>query len=294
MSMTDIADIEEILTKSGAELFKELYRIYPVADPEDYFKVGAWRNDMMKCDLRLVEMHRRESGAPDVPDLEDIKMPPMPQEAKAFAGFNGIPGLFTGAGVVKPAGVNPLTAGVGPVAGSTSVVEIRLIALFVAKWKLDPATSKQKLSVLTAVHRRYVIQNFKTTVTGAEASVELDEYITKCEEDKTWDTPAAAGSNGGSGLVVAPATMRVSPAVAAAKAAVVRPPVAVGGTLVSPAASGLKRPLMPAATIVNPAWQMNKRPALGGAVGPGIVRPPGQMVRPQMVRPAFGMQKGGW
>lgn len=288
--MTDIVDLEEAFTKSGAELFKELYRVYPVADAEDYFKNGQWKNEVMKADLVLIESHRRESGAPDVADLEDIKVPNLPTQTPSMVAAGYGPASF--AGMLKPAGFPtpvPLLAGAA-VGTSTPVVEIRLIALFVAKWKLDPATAKTSLAKLTPVHRRYVIQNFKTTVTGVEATKELDTYIAACEEDKSWDTAVANGT---------PVT--VSPGIAAAKAGIAPKPVtpgalvgAAGATVVAPnpALSGLKRPLTPAA--VNPlAWQQNKRPTLasGMAVTPGVVRPPGG---PAMVRPPVRPGKGSW
>merc|ERR1719272_32260 len=86
----------------------------------------------------------------------------------------------------------------GAAAGTSApVVEIRLIALFVAKWKLDAVTAKTLLAKLTPAHRRYVIQNFKTTSTGVEATTELGTYIAQCEEDKSWDSAAAAPATNG-------------------------------------------------------------------------------------------------
>jgi len=262
--MTDIVDLEEAITKSGAELFKELYRVYPVADAEDYYKNGQWKNEMMKTDLMLMESHRRESGAPDVPDLEDIKVPNLPQPVAAFSGFAAGygPAAVSFVGAVKPAGVvaaAPLAASFGGAAAGTSapVVEIRLIALFVAKWKLDPVTAKTLLAKLTPAHRRYVIQNFKTTSTGVEATAELGTYITDCEEDKSWDSGAAPATNGVATLK--PATAEGTAMRAAAKA----------GIMIAPPVSGLKRPVTPVAA--NPAWAQNKRPTL---ISPGIVRPP--------------------
>lgn len=52
--------MEERLAKQGPELFKELKRIYSVAEVEDYFKNGVWREDLMRTDLQLIEVHRRE------------------------------------------------------------------------------------------------------------------------------------------------------------------------------------------------------------------------------------------
>lgn len=281
-SLNDIVDIEEALTKTGPELFKELYRIYPVADPEDYFKGGQWRNEVMKTDIILLESHRRECGAPDVDDLDDIKLPAhMPSTGPSLAttGFMGNVGQNM---ALKPAG-----AAVGPTfqpgalvgaatAGSAPVVEIRLIALFVAKWKLDPVASKTALAKLTPTRRRYVIQNFKTTTTGMEATKELETYIAECEASGDWD----AATNGGTGNGAAGAT--VTPPAKAAM--VVRPAVP---TLVAPAVTGLKRPVGLLAGGVVAAGGPAKRPGMGFGIGgaaptlirpaaPATVRPPGK------------------
>jgi len=72
-------DQEEILGKKGAELFKELLRVYPGACPEDYFANGAWRDDLLSIDWQLVQAHREEAGAEDPPPLEDIVMPELPK-----------------------------------------------------------------------------------------------------------------------------------------------------------------------------------------------------------------------
>jgi len=264
--MSDICDLEEALNKTGADLFKELFRIYPVADPEDYFRAGQWRNDVMKADLRLIESHRRECGAPDVADLDDVKLPLLPQAWPTPQAWPQQQQAMGGM-VVKPAGLVPsgsaagtVPAGTTAVAGTASVVEIRLIALFVAKWKLDPATSKQVLAKLTPTRRRYVIQNFKATKTGAEASAELEEYVAKCEEDKSWDA-AAAGVSATTAGVTDSTYINPVGAVSAAKIL----PGAVGTTT---AVSALKRPLTPT---VGAADVANKK--LVGAGGAAVVMP---------------------
>lgn len=282
--MSDICDLEEALTKTGGDLFKELFRIYPVADPEDYFKNGQWKNDVMKADLRLIESHRRECGAPDVKDLDEIKCPDLPQQQAAFSA-GGQPAwvqptwaqqqLGLGGLVVKPAGLVPSgsVTGIVPgaaVAGTASVVEIRLIALFVAKWKLDPATSKQILAKLTPTRRRYVIQNFKATKTGVEASSELEEYVAQCELDASWDAAAAGVSTSTAGVTDSGYINPVG-AVSAAKIL----PGAVG---TATAVSGLKRPLTPTvgvADVANKKAAVTVKPPVGGllpAKGSGKVQ----------------------
>lgn len=275
MCLCDIVDLEEALRKTGPDLFKELYRVYPVADPEDYFRNGQWRNDLMKSDLTLLEAHRRDAGAPDPPDMDTIKFPQMPMQAAA-------PAL---GGLKLAAGQQGATGATGAVGAASEVANIRLIALFVAKWKLDPATSKECLSKLTIARRRYVIQKFKATSTGMEATEELKTFIAECEKDGAWDTGATSATSGiangaisanesakGGATARATITPKLSPLVSTAKPATIVP------------ASGLKRPLP---QTISPAT--NKRPTLASpanvkpnaiipkAGGAATIRPP---VRP--------------
>mmetsp|Transcript_151060 Transcript_151060/g.263242 ORF Transcript_151060/g.263242 Transcript_151060/m.263242 type:complete len:269 (-) Transcript_151060:207-1013(-) len=172
--------LEAALNKSGPELFKELLRVYPVADLDDYWRGGLWKNDLMKTDLVLIESHRREAGAPDPIPLEEVQMPELPIQCK-------LPGMF---GMVAVNGVVPPKA--AAMAGATTaaggpVAELRLIALFVAKWKMDPTKTKLLLAKMTPARRRYVIQNFKTSSSGTEASIALDHFIAGCEKSGDWD-----------------------------------------------------------------------------------------------------------
>jgi hypothetical protein len=244
---------EEALAKTGPELFKELLRLYDTAEVEDYFKNGAWKNDLMKTDLVLIEAHRKEAGAPDPPTLEDVKLPDMPAAA---AGAMGLLQQKMALGALT-AGATGVGAAAGPVA------ELRLIALFVAKWKLDPTKTKMLLAKLNPQRRRYVIQNFKATASGEAGATELESYITECEANGQWDK----------------ATLPVSGIVPAAGAArptypvLVKPATGLTG-LVKPAftpaaaATGIKRPLTSAIT---PAAT---RPRLGLGLGAAAATTP--------------------
>eukprot|EP00450_Noctiluca_scintillans_P032057 CAMPEP_0194547220 /NCGR_PEP_ID=MMETSP0253-20130528/91825_1 /TAXON_ID=2966 /ORGANISM="Noctiluca scintillans" /LENGTH=78 /DNA_ID=CAMNT_0039394403 /DNA_START=57 /DNA_END=290 /DNA_ORIENTATION=+ len=64
---------------------------------------------------------------------------------------------------------------------SSPIVDLRLVALFVAKWKLDHTKTKMLLAKLTPPRRRFVIQRFKTTVTGPPAFLTLEKYIKECD-----------------------------------------------------------------------------------------------------------------
>jgi len=285
---------EEALNKTGIELYRELLRVYPVAELDDYYKGNVWKDEVMKVDLQLVMAHRKEAGAPDPVPLEEVKVPDIP---KAPAGFMGIvlPGQ---AGLVRPAGALGV---VPPAAGATAtavaggpVAELRLIALFVAKWKLDPSRTKMMLAKVTAVRRRYVIEKFKATGEGMEATNSLEQFIAECESSGVWDTatpattpavtPAATPAATPVGtprpaVVVPPGVVRpVGPGlVAPATAKTVAPRPVLGNGVVTLPNSGVKRPLSVGA-VIDPA----KRPRIGpvgGVVlpnnaGSAVVRPP--------------------
>lgn len=260
---------EEILEKTGGELFRELIRVYPVADIEDYIKNGYWKDDQMRTDLVLIYAHAREAGAPYPPPLKDVKMPPLPQgmpmpkpQAAATPPGAGAPLGFGAAGprplmtaTVKPppaaGAVAPKAATPAAAAAAGQTTELRLIALFVAKWKLDPNRTKLILAKLMPNRRRYVIQSFKTPAVPDPTSA-LEQFIASCEKTGVWDAAPA-------------------PAAGAAQ------PVAV------------KRPLAPAMMAMDPS----KRPRM---MAPGAVAPKAVAAfRPvAAVRPAFGAPPGGF
>jgi len=262
---------EEALNKSGTELFKELLRIYETAEPEDYQKLGHWKDDLLKMDLVLVEAHRKEAGAPDPPDLADVIMPDMGSALPALASVGamriGVPGVQATVG--------------GPVA------ELRLIALFVAKWKLDPTKTKLVLAKLTPQRRRHVMQHFKSTESGDAATAELGTFITECEANGEWDKGVTA---------VVPATV-AKPNFAAMKRPIslvtnptlvpgMRPRLAVvppsGGLVQSPAQSLAAR--LAAARAASPRPALVPRPAGQQAWGQQAwgapVRPAGIAAKP--------------
>ena len=71
----------EGLELGGAELFRRVLQLYPLASPHDYFKNGRWQTDVMEVDLALLEAHRKEASAPEPSPLEDVKLPDdMPKE----------------------------------------------------------------------------------------------------------------------------------------------------------------------------------------------------------------------
>lgn len=262
----DLFDIvDERLSLKGKDLFRELLRIYPVADIDDYFKNGQWKDQLMKSDLELVTWHRREAGAPDPPDIEDVKFPDdMPAAALAApktvltsGQAKAVPKLaVTGLGMFGKA--NPLaalttgaavTARAAATIGSLPAAELRVLALFVAKWKLDPSRAKAALVKLPAEKRQKVIQTFKTTSPGLESTADLEKFVT--------EMATASGPTSGA-LAKAPVVPKVgATALGVAKAGAKAPAQAKAAS--TPAFTGLKRPLTPAA--VGPI-DANKRPRL--------------------------------
>jgi len=247
-----MGDQEEVLEKKGAELFREVLRIYPGASVEDYFANGIWKDDVMSVDWQLITAHRAEGGAEDPPALEDVKMPELPKKpaflptmgAKLPAGIKPMmmatPGALRPAGMAfapgvlrpqitptamgirpasaQPAGIRLLTSGPkamgapkavarpgfaapkagalgGAAAATGPVAELRQIALFVAKWKLDPTRTKMMLAKLGPARRRYVIQTFKHTAYGADVTAGLQQYIAQCERTDAWAGATATATS---------------------------------------------------------------------------------------------------
>lgn len=282
---------EMIKCKIGPELFREIIRQYPLVNLDDYYKHGIWQNDLMRLDVQILNAHRLEAGAPDLPPLAEIKLPEIPDPPKPLtsvlapqllgglirpvavtaagamrplsaltAPLLNLPGLglrMPGAGATGPAGavqtvappgvvvppgvVAPPRPGAATPVGSTAAADLRAIALFISKWRLEPARTSALLMKLTPLRRNFVMQNFKdaTLVNGAAVPIaKLEEYIAQCEKSGAWAVlEGAAGAK--APAVVAPGA--TAPAVSAA--AVVAPPAkaVAGSTPVAPVLAGLKR-----------------------------------------------------
>lgn len=298
---------DEILAKSGAELFKELLRVYSTAEVEDYYRMGQWRDDVLRLDIQLFYSHAREAGAPYPPPLEKVKLPPnMPRApmvrpatalGKAAAALKppGAVGALAAAkaGTLLPgkagmakagAAAAPEDAGTPAAAGTGMAAELRLIALFVAKWKLDPTKTKLMLAKLPSPRRRYVIAQFKAiNQNGEQATESLEQFIKKCDAENLWPAgsaaaaPAATATNGAAttpGGMMTPGAVR--PAGARPVGAVGAKAAATPKAGLTPPANGVKRPLL----ATNPMFDPAKRPrAITPKAGlmtpttPGAVRP---------------------
>lgn len=293
--MADHDDMEKRLAKTGAELFKELLRVYDVAEFEDYIKNGQWQDEQMRVDLQLVEAHRREAGASEPIPLSEVKMPVVP--------------FMPGGGAPRPVAVvgSPLV-GAPAQTGVGAVAELRLIALFVAKWKLDATRTKEKLSKLLPARRRYVIANFKTTETGEAATDALDKFIEECEKTNSWAAATAAAPKPVAVATASPVAVKrplvaVAPAFDPNKRPRMVTPVAVRPAAgirpvahASPAAAALaarlaaQRPravspaARPAVVAARPAWAPAVRPVTPRPVAPAFRPAVGPAVRPAYAR----------
>lgn len=148
------------------------------------------------------------------------------------------PGVVMPPGVVAPPRPGATTPAVG---GGTAAADLRQIALFISKWRLDPTRTSALVMKLTPLRRNFVMQNFKdaTVVNGAAVPVvKLEEYIAQCEKSGAWAV-LEGGASAKAPVVVAPGA--TAPAVGTA--AVVAPPAkaVAGGAPVAPALAGLKR-----------------------------------------------------
>lgn len=203
---------ETAFKKTGAELFRELLRHYIDADINDYFKNGQWRNEAMKADLILVHAHRREAGAPDPLPLDKVPMPKVPSPL----GF-AFPGIAMPKGITSLAGA---TTSLQHAAVSNGLAELRAMALFVAKWKLEPMRTKQLLGRLTPEKRRQVLQSFTLEPGIAPEFVNdvLEQFVAKIDDGASADI-LGGQSKAPPPSVTAPSAMAISAGLGLSKAA---------------------------------------------------------------------------
>lgn len=135
--------LEEALQKSDAALFKELFRVYPLAVVDDYYKLGQWQNALMQMDLQLYLAHLEESGAPEPPPLDKLTLPVLPNEL----------------GRSLPVGGKPPERAilVTPVLPHTETLQI---LVFANKHRLDLTKAKQLLAPLDLAVREPVMSDF--------------------------------------------------------------------------------------------------------------------------------------
>merc|ERR1712039_234865 len=148
---------------------------------------------------------------------------------------------------VRPAGDSATAGGTQPgvvqglMMDGTAAADLRQIALFVSKWRLEPHKTKIQLAKLTPARRRYIMQSFKfvpadgtTSMTASIAATaaapaavpkdggvkrELDASATAASDEKKPKTagaePAAPTTEAAAGAPAVPPTGQVVPPPAA-------------------------------------------------------------------------------
>lgn len=230
-----MADIDDNEKKDGQELFKELFRLLPSVEVEDYYKMGRWQDADIQLDIDLIVAHRKEAGAPEPPELEDLELPQLPSNGGAGMGMRMGMGMGSayGAGAfpagprpvtpgiagIKPAATKPLISAPKPAglipslkpqppkaAPSAAAVaaavkdgaqggpsaELRQIALFIAKWKLEATKTKLLLARLTPTRRRHVMTKFTVSSSGGAPTAQLEQFIGQCERTNSWSSADSA------------------------------------------------------------------------------------------------------
>lgn len=203
--------MDTVLQKSGPELFKELYRLYPLSEVEDYFGNGIWQDAIMREHYKLIFQHREEAGSPDLPPLNEIKFPDIPKGTASSALKLGVgfqPGLSgpaapmlggTGTQMAQlmaaalkmtqggAQAVPPQSGGNGgPANPQAAVAELKNIMTFVAKHKLDFKSVSSVIMGAPLAVRQAVMLEFAPKE-GSDTIQELKNFIA----EKNATTPAA-------------------------------------------------------------------------------------------------------
>jgi len=167
----------------------------------------------------------------------------------------------------QPKGASPATAGAAASGGPSA--ELRQIALFIQKWKLEATKAKLLLARLSPARRKWVMTNFP----GGQT---LDAYIQQSERTNAWANAAsthtasvpAIGTSKPSGLVAG----------AASRLAAKQPTGLV---------SGVKRPA-PASSVSPGGWDANKRLRPSGPGNGYAAKPAGMTPRSYGQASAYG------
>jgi len=197
---------------------------------------------------------------------------------------------------VRPAG---LVAGAGGAASaSTSAgpsAELKQIALFIQRWKLEATKAKLILARLTPTKRRWVMSNYK----GAQP---LSDYIQHCDRTNAWAAATVPGATG-----AAPAAYGAPKPGGALATGIKRPLGALGGSL---GAGPSKLPRLAGSVAAAgpyggasygsaspPARFGPKQPAgapPGGILRMGAKAAPGAGTRPGGAPPSWATQPGSY
>jgi hypothetical protein len=220
------------LAKTGKDLFIELVRVYSVAEVDDYFKGGLWQDDVMKAHIEIIDRHRREAGAPQIPDLSEVEKTVL--KAIPAIALNAKSAVPKAATPWAPPKVPKVAVEPGMEVTPPAEAEQRLIALFIKKHSLDEAAATEVINKRPYHQRRHIYGKFKAENTGEEGAKDLVKFCEECDKDKTWPAPPAAAAI--PAIAKAAGVPAISPAATAMMAALKAMPAA------QVAAAGIKRP----------------------------------------------------
>jgi len=249
----------EITQKNGPELFRELLRLLPTLEPDDYCKHGMWQNELMRLDVQILAAHRTEAGAPDPPPLESVKLPETPAPPLGMAGWSQplqmVSPAHWGGQPIRPK--MPVQAAPMPpsaISASSSTADaagqLQHVAQFINKWGFDRMQAGGLLARLSPARRVYVMAHFQEAgaAGGGAVTQRLEAYIRQCEATNAWvAADAAAPQVKAAPKVVAP------PSASALLAAGVKRPFEQTDSIqckappmVAPAASSVSKAAQPA------------------------------------------------
>lgn len=314
-----MAEVEKPVVEDGSELYRELCRWHPDPQITQYHKLGQWQKELLKIDAVLLEEHRKEAGAEPPKPLEEIPKPAVTKSLTLNFPFQqgaSSPTLSLPASVAAKAGttvptIRPglkLNPGAQPISpAAVAAAELKAMALFVAKWKLEPTKTKLLLAPLPSVRRRWVLANFKSEGEG-EAIGKLEAFIQESSDNDAWPeatTPTVPAGTVVSTLKIAapkqPGTGGVVPPTRPAAPNLAKGPMPVGRVVLNTTNVAAKRPAPPVLTLdpskrpkilgqfngaINPNVNMNLvQQRVAQAKPPGQVKLPGQFVPPRLSSP---------
>eukprot|EP00930_Biecheleria_cincta_P068701 TRINITY_DN5644_c0_g1_i1.p1 TRINITY_DN5644_c0_g1~~TRINITY_DN5644_c0_g1_i1.p1 ORF type:complete len:276 (+),score=62.30 TRINITY_DN5644_c0_g1_i1:68-829(+) len=189
--------LHTVLEKSGPELFKELYRLYPLSEVEDYFRNGSWNDAMMSAHYKLIFDHREMAGSPDPPPLSELTFPDLPAASVRLPTTGQVGALTVPKIQEGPAQMGQLMAAAlkmaqgGGSQGIAAVAELKSIITFVTKHKLDFAKTGSLIMGMPQNVRKVVMLEFAPKE-GTDTVQELTAFI----EEKKAATPAESEPTG--------------------------------------------------------------------------------------------------
>lgn len=250
---------------TGAAIFKELKKVIPTIDEEDYKKNGVWQDEVMKLDAELLQRHLEEAGAPRVEtNLPLYKAPPQEvwdNLSKPSFGGN-LAGALARAAVLAQTGPKlGLGAAAGPKAGPTSLLS-----------KLQTAAPGPGLFGLAGARPTLRIPVASSTAASSGASPALKIPV------------MSAGLRGPQPLSVAGVKRTASiaglPMVQGGKGAV-RPMLGTFGAALGGRPMGAMAGARPMGSVTGLAQKLNTWPP---AAGKGLTPRPAMGIRPMLQR----------